>query len=711
MLIAKITTHKNYTSLVFKWLSIYTLLLSLSVFLFSCQQHVEAKSKNSLENDNDIQQFITDVKVKVNAGELYDCIAIADSLNKVYTDADINIRCSIYGLYSFSYMKMNNNDLANAYVDSVIALLEQSGDLTKHQNIYINAYYRKAQLFQNEKKLSDAYKNYYKALTISREYGNKCLEANYYIRVGLILFRSKQYEAAAKFLKKAITLTKSCEPDRKTYHEESLLNNIGLSFERAGNYDSALVYYTNAVELDRSQYNKQVIEKKKRWFKISEAVVKGNLASVYSKIGKSDTAEKLFLESIAVNSKKGYARVDAQFNRIKLAELYINGKQYGKAFKLLKEVESAIKELYDKETYIHELKIRWNKAMWVYWDKLNNPAKAYKYLNVYTYIKDSIDKAQDYLSMADIDNRVNNIRQEHKISHLEEEATSGKVYLGIALLISALALVIALLVVQNAKRTRRHIHTLQDMNHQINQQKLEIKRAFDNLESADNEKDRILKAVSHDMRSPVNSALALVELILANPEELSEENKEYLELIKSSCSNALALTKDLLEVATVQSDNLETELEDVTALVKNRVGLMKFRAAEKKQAIVLKITDNHISSFVNSEKLARVINNLIANAIKFSPEGAPIYVELEDQQTNFLLKVTDKGIGIPENIRGKIFDIFTEAKRFGTSGEQPFGLGLSISKQIVEAHNGKIWFESKEGEGTTFLVSIPVKTS
>jgi signal transduction histidine kinase len=82
---------------------------------------------------------------------------------------------------------------------------------------------------------------------------------------------------------------------------------------------------------------------------------------------------------------------------------------------------------------------------------------------------------------------------------------------------------------------------------------------------------------------------------------------------------------------------------------------------------------------------------------------------MEHNAHSVLIAVKDHGIGIPAEMKDKIFDMFTEAKRTGTAGEQAFGLGLAISKQIVEAHGGKIWFESKPGQGTTFYVELPVE--
>jgi signal transduction histidine kinase len=134
---------------------------------------------------------------------------------------------------------------------------------------------------------------------------------------------------------------------------------------------------------------------------------------------------------------------------------------------------------------------------------------------------------------------------------------------------------------------------------------------------------------------------------------------------------------------------------------------MRLKAEEKGQRIELDA--GHFTVFVNRGNIWRVICNLIANAIKFSPSGTTIKVLMLKKENNVVNTVDDCGIGIPNNMHDKIFDMFTEAKRQGTIGEQPFGIGLAISKQIIEMHGGKIWFEGKPVNGTMFHVELPVQ--
>jgi two-component system sensor histidine kinase VicK len=111
---------------------------------------------------------------------------------------------------------------------------------------------------------------------------------------------------------------------------------------------------------------------------------------------------------------------------------------------------------------------------------------------------------------------------------------------------------------------------------------------------------------------------------------------------------------------------------------------------------------------ISREKIWRVISNLISNAIKFSPNGAIINLKITGDNDAIKIAVADNGIGIPDNIKDLVFNKFTSAKRPGTAGEKSFGLGLSICRQIIENHDGEIWFESNTDNGTTFYISLPL---
>ena len=153
--------------------------------------------------------------------------------------------------------------------------------------------------------------------------------------------------------------------------------------------------------------------------------------------------------------------------------------------------------------------------------------------------------------------------------------------------------------------------------------------------------------------------------------------------------------------------DLKKQLVEVNSLLNNSIELLRFKASEKHQEIVLDALDTVEQLYINREMIWRVISNLISNAIKFSPVGETIKLKCVNETNHIQISVADHGIGIPDDMKDKVFNMFTDAKRAGTIGEKSFGLGLSICKQIIEKHHGKIWFESKSEKGTTFYVKLP----
>jgi signal transduction histidine kinase len=242
------------------------------------------------------------------------------------------------------------------------------------------------------------------------------------------------------------------------------------------------------------------------------------------------------------------------------------------------------------------------------------------------------------------------------------------------------------------------------LNRLTSEQNSQMQKTLTALEQSQADNTRMMQIVAHDLRNPIGGIFSLASLMLDNTAR-PEEDREFLELIKTAGHNSLDLVNDLLRVH-AKTEELKKEPVDLGQMLHYCVDLLRHKAAAKGQQINLQTKTVIIPA--SREKLWRVVSNLIANAIKFSPPGAAIRVNLQEEAERVRIAVEDHGIGIPQELAPKIFDMFTEAKRPGTAGEQPFGLGLAISKQIIEAHDGKLWFESKQGNGTTFFVELPL---
>ena len=216
---------------------------------------------------------------------------------------------------------------------------------------------------------------------------------------------------------------------------------------------------------------------------------------------------------------------------------------------------------------------------------------------------------------------------------------------------------------------------------------------------------RFLMMLAHDMRNPLAGIAGLSTLLLQDTEQ--PEKREILELINDSCMRTIKMISELLEVGTFEEEVIKKEAVNVKELLEECIELLQFKAAEKDQRIFL---DVHEEIFFPAchDKVWRLVNNLLSNALKFSPPSTFITVKAEKVGSYVRISVADQGIGIPVELQDKIFNIFTEAKRKGTRGEESFGLGLHICKKIAESHGGRIWFESTVGKGTTFFTEFPL---
>jgi signal transduction histidine kinase len=288
---------------------------------------------------------------------------------------------------------------------------------------------------------------------------------------------------------------------------------------------------------------------------------------------------------------------------------------------------------------------------------------------------------------------------------LEQDNQVQHLYLKIALILGLMFLIIISLALFNWRKSRKNIKLLGGLNHQINQQNFDLERALNELKSNGQEKDRILRAVAHDLRNPIGGIASLTQLMAED--DCSDDQKETIDLIRETSLNSLELINELLEVTNDGTKLAKRETVEINSLLSHSIELLRFKAAEKDQQIKVKLLDKPLELFISREKIWRVMSNLISNAIKFSPEKTVINVKIITRKNEVEISIKDNGIGIADKVKDKVFNMFTEAKRPGTAGEKSFGLGLSICKQIVEDHNGKIWFESDGANGSTFYVSLP----
>jgi signal transduction histidine kinase len=229
------------------------------------------------------------------------------------------------------------------------------------------------------------------------------------------------------------------------------------------------------------------------------------------------------------------------------------------------------------------------------------------------------------------------------------------------------------------------------------------------LVEIDRLKDEFVSSISHELRTPLTSIAGYVELL--QEEEEDTEKLGHLAIVGRNSDRLLALVSDLLFAARLQYGRLELERSpvDLRSLVEHCIDSARPRAQTASVQLELEVED---VPMIEGEpaKLAQLLDNLVSNAIKFTPRDGLVRVQLSAHTDLIRIEVSDTGIGIPDQERERLFERFFRAQSALERQIQGTGLGLYISKAIVDAHDGRIGVTSTPGEGTTFIVEFPVVT-
>jgi GAF domain-containing protein len=236
----------------------------------------------------------------------------------------------------------------------------------------------------------------------------------------------------------------------------------------------------------------------------------------------------------------------------------------------------------------------------------------------------------------------------------------------------------------------------------------ELRWAYEELQEADRLKDEIVQNVSHELRTPLTFIKGYVDLLIdGSMGPLTEAQREALGIIAEKTNLLNRLVGDIVTLQRIDRGTLAFEAVDIVGLARISVQGFQLTATQSGLQITLEDPGGPLLVWGDRERLSQVLDNLLHNAVKFSPNGGRINVRVVDRGDHAEVSVQDTGIGIPPDKLDRIFERFYQVdgstrRRFGG-----MGLGLAIVKRIVEAHGGRVWAESELGKGSTFYFTIP----
>ena len=221
-------------------------------------------------------------------------------------------------------------------------------------------------------------------------------------------------------------------------------------------------------------------------------------------------------------------------------------------------------------------------------------------------------------------------------------------------------------------------------------------------------RDSLIATVSHELRTPLTSIVGYLELLGTGPDQLSAEDAGYVEVVGRNAIRLQHMVEDLLFLAQLDAGSFSLELGDADLVQLAGEAIEAARpAAEAKNLILALEHDQSAVVSADANRIGQTLDNLISNAIKFTPDGGKVKLLIENRGNAYTLHVTDTGYGIPASEQQRLFERFFRSTTASVNHVPGTGLGLTIAKAIIESHGGSIGFDSTEGKGTTFSVSLP----
>ena len=632
---------------------------------------------------------------KINADEL-DAIYQNNSFHSTREQVDYLLKSCWENRVSYPQQALN-------YGFEALKLIKDNPQYT-HEIAVVNNYIGVIYLnYLYDYKSSLPY--YHEALRVSQNNNDSIQIAYSYNNIGDIYYYIKNNELAIEYGEKSLQIFKNLKDTSGILYS---LTNVGMAHIEAGNLELGKETFEKQYQIasqikneDRiiyalyqigNAYQKQdSIEQAKKYYNLaidriaignnlkSEAECLTELANINYLESKFQDAISQYNESLELANHNNYI-YSKILNHAGLALVYskLNDKECGlghleKSIDLAKSIDNPLYVFDVFDTQIN------------FFQNFNDTANLIETYNLY------VSEFYDFL--AQYDNKTmeilqNSMQDKNTITTFQynlQQINRERFYL---LVIIILMIFIVIYTIYRNKITSS-----------LNKQ----------LKGSNDTKDRLFSIISHDLRSPFNSAMGFSDLILLESENDKESNTyKYAKTLNKTLENTLALINNLLSWAKSNRDSFQLKQTDINIykLIEEIVDI-KSTALEKKNIAIEILGDLHTNAKIDKGSIFTVLTNLLSNAIKFTPNNGSITFEITLKNDTIEINVKDSGIGMSENQIHNLFNIKESKSTLGTNKEIGTGLGLIISKELIEKNGGSIEVRSKIDHGTTFTVILP----
>ncbi|MDB5148305.1 MAG: hypothetical protein JWQ57_2325, partial [Mucilaginibacter sp.] len=427
-----------------------------------------------------------------------------DSAYKTIKKPFVSDRFRFYAFHFLYNLKaLHDPKKAMPYADTMQAVAAESVTPDQHIALAAEADFATGDAYSDMIKYDQAYRYFYKGYSIGKNAIDDAILAEYTYRMGMIMFKQGHFKEAANYFKISHRQSYAYTDDfRAFYQRQELLDNIGESYKNSGDIDSSSLYLNKALAYINENSTK--FAERANLLEVARGVVYGNQGDLALLTHNYSLAEALLKKSITINLKPGNDNHDAELTEIKLARLYLNTNRPNDLFELLKSLRAQLDTLKNDDA-----ETSWNNLMSTYYLQNKDYQNSLLYLKNYSALKDSALKRTSSLKRTDVNQQQANFDKENQIENLKGHNKLQLIYICLAVLFSVMAVIIIFLVFRNLKRSKRDVVVIKKLNNQIKLQKNELENTLEEVNRGSREKDRILRAVAHDLRNPLGGIASL----------------------------------------------------------------------------------------------------------------------------------------------------------------------------------------------------------
>lgn len=579
---------------------------------------------------------------------------------------------------------LSNYKLTQIYFEKSESPIELSSAINSIGNVYLS-----------QGLYSNAYENFLKALKIAEKSNYLKGVASAYNNIGLIYNERGDDKKAIDFYNKSLQIFSKLDNKRGI---SSVNTNIGNIYTEEKKFNLANEYYFKSLKIDTETEDKYGM-----------IICYNNIGEVYFKQGLLSKANEYYKLGVELGLETG--------NKSMLAMLYLN-----KANLYLAEndFDNAIRASLESLKYAeltNELKAQSNA-----YDVLSKISLAkHDYKNAYEYQKiknslsDSLANNDKYLKIKELDVLFESEERSKEIQNLSNSNRENEIKIsnqqmliyGFIFLMFITIMFSFILLKQNKEKVK--LNSLLTLNNiKIEEKNKEIIEKHNDLQIANETKDRFFSIIGHDLKNPLNSIIGFSDLLQQKFDQYDPEKiKKYLEIIRDSAQRSNDLLENLLNWALTQGKSVEYKPEKIS--LKNKIeevfGLLNVQA-EKKNIKLQSNFSMNCEVMADSNMVYTILRNLISNAIKFSNPNSEINVIVNPVNAFCEVRIQDSGVGISEKDIDLLFD-FKRRDKLEKKKNSGSGLGLILCKEFVEKCGGKISVKSKINEGSEFIFTLP----